>query len=175
MLFLGVVIKFLDDEVDQDRHFKKYSEFHKELMQYRYPYGLLFLAIAMVLDTSYTFSLFTSAYMIGMFHFPKQELPLRLKAYEEIFIIVILNIILVPFLTFLHSLVIIILIQLIDDFLDCNYDMKYGYHNYAIQFGKGEVLLAGSIFFVLAMIMSWVNTLVILPTGILINYLYSKI
>ncbi len=175
LFLLGFVIKLLDDEVDQDENLRKLprSQMLREVQFFKLPYCLLFLSIAMMLDTPYSFALFSSAYITGMFHVSTQRLPFKLKSYQEIVIVFLINILLVPIGVFFNCLFLIVIIQFLDDLMDMNYDFTYGYFNYANRFGKGEVILVILIFLVASIMLSWVNTLIILPTGIFINYLYS--
>lgn len=174
VILIGVIIKELDNETDEDRDtdllmYKLLSM----LRPYYLPYGLITMAIAMMLDKDYSFTIFTSAYMIGMFQISPQKLPLKLKNYQEILIILLLNLLLSPISIFIHSFLMISIIQLLDDLIDQEYDFLYGYSNYAVRFGKIEVILTIGIFLITAVMLSWVNTLIVLPTAFLINYLYS--
>lgn len=166
VFLIGNIIKWLDDEVDGN------TSRYKFLKEGKYPYSLLILSLALLLDTHYSFSLFTAAYMIGMFHIPLQRLPFGLKSYQEIIILVLISILLVPIDIFLHSMVLIFCIQLLDDIYDYHYDFKMGYHNYAIKYGRGEVIISILLLISAALMLSWINTLIILPVAIFINYLY---
>ncbi|SCZ01075.1 hypothetical protein [Alkaliphilus peptidifermentans] len=174
VLLIGFVIKWLDDEVD----FKEEAAIDKKkllnIFDCKLPYCLLFLALAMMLDTYYSFSLFTAAYIIGMFQIPLQRLPFGLKSYQEIIILIIINTLFVPIDIFIHALILIFTIQLLDDIVDFNYDKKYSFKNYAVKFGKGEVIIFILILLVAAIMLNWINTLIILPVAIFINYLYSR-
>jgi len=169
VFLVGNIIKWLDDEVDGN------SSVYKFLKGGKYAYSLLILAIALLLDTPYTFSLFTSAYMIGMFHIPMQRLPFGLKSYHEIIVVGIINILLVPIEIFALSLILIFSIQLIDDIFDQRHDSKMGFHNYVNQFGKGEVIIFSLLLILSALMISWIDTLIILPVAIFINYLYCHL
>ncbi|WP_026477846.1 hypothetical protein [Alkaliphilus transvaalensis] len=175
VFLLGIVIKLLDDEVDQDQELRGMpdNQVLRELQLYKLPYSLLFLSIAMILDPHYSFALFSGAYITGMFHITNQRLPLKLKSYQEIILITLLNILLLPIDVFFHGMFLIFIIQLLDDLLDLDYDITYGYFNYVHSFGKVEVGILILIFIIASFMLSWVNTLIILPLGILINYLYS--
>ncbi|AKL95381.1 hypothetical protein CACET_c19330 [Clostridium aceticum] len=176
ILLLGVVIKLLDDDVDGDKNQKTlYSKIYSDLAEYKLPYCLLFLSLSMLLETYLVFSLFTCAYIIGMFHFPSQKLPLHLKAYQEMALLIIVNLLLVPLEIFSFAFIAILLIQLIDDLMDEAYDFKYGYKNLVNSFGRGEVILTSSILLILCLMLSWTNTVIVLSCSFLINYLYSKL
>ncbi|SES69825.1 hypothetical protein SAMN05660297_00290 [Natronincola peptidivorans] len=176
LLLLGVVIKLLDDEVDEDTKDKiAESKIYANLSQYKLPYSLLFLSLAMLLQPHLVFSIFTSAYIIGMFYFPHQILPLKLKAYQEMIILILLNIIFIPPNIFAIAFLSILLIQFIDDLLDYQYDFKYGYKNYVNNLGLGEIVIASSILLIICFIISWTNTITILTSSFLVNYLYDKI
>lgn len=176
VLLIGIVIKLLDDEIDEDKLNKKLqSKLYRDVMDYKLSYCLLFLAIAMLLESHLVFSLFSSAYMIGMFHLPQQRLPLKLKGYEEIIVIACINLFLIPFNTFVIAFLSILLIQLLDDLQDKEYDFKYGFRNYVNKYGKGEVILGSSILFIACIMISFINTMIIISSSFLIKYLYAKI
>lgn|GEM_PF-6118326 len=174
ILLLGIIIKELDNESDEDRpgdlliHRLLYR-----LKPYYLPYGLLALAISLMLDVNHAFTLFCSAYILGMFQLPIQRPSIKLKRYHEALIILLINLLLAPFSILLHSFISIAIIQLIDDLMDKDYDLMLGYFNYVIKFGNIEVILVIGILLIAAFMLSWVDTLIILPTAFLINYLYS--
>ncbi len=171
---IGIVIKLLDDEVDEDQNTKYSSSILNELQEYKYPYSLITLAFAMLLEKEYTFSLFSSAYMIGMFNFINRKLIFKLKSYHEIIILIIINLIFVPNEVFIHSFIIIILIQIFDDLLDMQQDYIYGYFNLANKYGKGEVLIISIVLITASIMLSPIYTVSILLVWLLINYLYSE-
>ena len=174
ILLLGFIIKELDNEKDDDRITDQLmSRLLRSLKPYYLPYGLIVLAISMMLDVNHAFTLFSAAYMFGMFQLPHQRLPLKLKSYHEVLIILVLNLLLAPISVFLHSFIAIAIIQLIDDLMDREYDFMYGYFNYVVKFGNIEVILVIGILLISAFMLSWVDTLIVLPTAFLINYLYS--
>ncbi|ABR48691.1 hypothetical protein Amet_2538 [Alkaliphilus metalliredigens QYMF] len=173
IFLIGVIIKILDDEIDQDFYHK--GHFYLEIMKHRLPYCLLFMSMAMILDPFYSFGLFTSAYALGMFRKLNLMLPSQLKSYQELLLIIFINLLLIPVWIFLHSMIIIMIIQLMDDLMDCYYDRKYGFPNLVNSFGKVEVSITILILVVISFMMSWINTLIIIPVAILINYLYSSL
>lgn len=173
---VGIVIKLLDDDVDQDPidSANQIPEGIRLLKVYKLPYCLFFLSTAMVLDTAVSFSLFSSAYIIGMIPIASQLLPLKLKSYQEALLVILLNLLLIPHWVFIHGFLLILLIQLIDDVVDLAYDLTYGYHNYCLRFGKGEVIILSSILLVAVFLINWMNSLIVLPMAFLINYLYCQ-
>lgn len=173
IFFIGIVIKLLDDEVDGDNKNKYSINMLNEIEQYKFPYGLAILAFAMLLEKEYAFSLFSSAYMVGMFNFANRKLPLKMKAYHEIIILIIINLIFISHKVFIHSFLIIILIQMLDDLLDIKHDSIYGYFNLANKYGKGEILIISIILTTVSIMISTTNTILILLTWFCINYLYS--
>lgn len=176
LFLVGIVIKLLDDEVDKETGIENRYKINliNELGKYKLPYGLILLSIAMVLETYYAFSLFSSAYIIGMFNFINRKLPLKVKAYHEIIIIVIINLVLIPYRIFFHSFIVIILIQALDDILDMKHDLTYGYFNFANKYGKGEMIIVSVILVTSSLMLSLENTSLILLTWFCINYLYSE-
>jgi len=174
IFLIGIVIKLLDDEVDRDKKNKYSIDILNEIEQYKFPYGLIMLAFALVLEKEYSFSLFSSAYMIGMFNFANRKLPLKMKAYHEVIILIIVNLAFISHEIFIHSFLIIILIQMLDDLLDMKHDSIYGYFNLANKYGKGEILILSVILTTTSIMLSTVNTVLILSTWFYINHLYSK-
>lgn len=174
LFFIGIVIKLLDNEVDGDHRNEYTIGILNEIEQYKFPYGLIILTFAMLLDKEYSFGLFSSAYMVGMFNFVNRKLPLKIKSYQEIIILIIINLISISHKVFIHSFVIIILIQMLDDLLDIKYDAIYGYFNFANKYGIGEVSIVSVILITASIMISSVNTFLILSTWFFINYLYSR-
>lgn len=176
VILLGVVIKLLDDEIDDDRMDKGLqNKLYQDLIAYKFPYCLLFLSLSMLIEPELIFSLFTSSYMIGMFHFPRQKLPTNLKSYHEIIILLIINLIKISLDIFAVAFLSILLIQLIDDLQDYTYDFKYGYKNYAVLYGKGEIIILSSILIIFCILISWLDSMIILSSSFLIKSLYAKI
>lgn len=171
---VGIVIKLLDDEVDGEKRNTYTMSIFNEIEQYKFPYGLVLIALAMLLEKNYSFSLFSSAYMIGMFNFMNRKLPLKIKAYQEIIILIIINFLLVPYKVFIHSFFIIVLIQMLDDILDMKYDSIYGFFNLANRYGKGEILITSVILGTICIMLYVTNTILIISVWFLINYLYSQ-
>jgi len=87
---------------------------------------------------------------------------------------VIVNFLLINPKIFIHSFLIIILIQIIDDLLDTSYDLIYGYFNLANKYGKGEMLIISMILITASFMISVIDTSLILLICFCINYLYSE-
>ena len=65
------------------------------------------------------------------------------------------------FLEMTSSLLIIIFVQLVDDFLDYYTDRQFSRRNFVIRFGIWETILTTLITFIAALLMDWQKTLLV--------------
>lgn len=174
-ILVGLVIKMLDDSIDQDTYYPGKGNFLIESFETSFfPYSILFVTIAAGIHTQYTVTLISSCYMVGMFHDLHMKLPTGLSGYGESMILFIINILLFSLKDITTSLMIILLIQCIDDFLDMKWDRKYGYKNYANKYGKVEVFIVSLIITVLLIMFDYSKMIIVLSSALLINYMGSK-
>ena len=86
ILCTGMVIKMLDDVMDNDCHYLKYLlKKHDKQTIYNtlLGYMLLLLCLGSILNYIYSSTLFVSAYVIGMFFDINMKMPSGLRVYQE--------------------------------------------------------------------------------------------
>lgn len=158
----GIVIKLMDDYLDQelDKIEGKYTLavlLDKALL----PYTLLFMVLCMSVHPALAGSLFLASYIIGMGHNLQQALPLGWSSAQESIIFGIFGLVIFGFVEMFSSLLIIIFVQLIDDFVDYYTDRQYSRRNFVIRFGLWETIFTSVISFILALILDWQKTLLV--------------
>ncbi|WP_053957287.1 hypothetical protein [Inediibacterium massiliense] len=166
-ILCGVVIKLLDDVIDEEL-----KDIHTGAIL---SYGLIIFSLATGFNTHYSVTLLSSAYMVGMFHDLNHFLPTRLKAYQENIFLFLINSLLFSFLFTITSFFSVLLIQLIDDLCDQEYDHKYGYKNFANEFGKIEVLLTCFILGIGLILLDPLKIFIILLSYLCTEWIYIKI
>ncbi len=173
VLLVGVIIKELNCETSgyQEKGLLMKQLFARIRPRY-FSCCVLILSVAMLLDAYHSFTLLTSAYILGSIKI-HENTSFKLKPYQEAVIIIIVSLLLAPAPIFLHSLLMMLILQLGDDLLDLEYDLMYGYCNHALKYGRIEVALVIGILLISGTMISWINTLIVLPAIFLINYLYS--
>ncbi|WZL74955.1 hypothetical protein QBE52_09790 [Clostridiaceae bacterium 35-E11] len=174
-ILVGLVIRILDDYIDQDIQYVGKSNYIIEKFEKSiFPYSILFVTIAAGIHLQYTITLISSCYIVGMFHDLHMKLPTGLNGYSESIILVIINIFLFSFKDIVTSLMIIILIQCIDDLLDMTWDRKYGYKNYANKFGKLEIVMISLIITILLIMFDSIKLVIVFSCALLVNYIIEK-
>lgn len=173
ILIIGVIIRELNKEAEGYRDSGlMIKKLLARLRPNYFSYSILILSVAMLLDGYHSFTLLSSAYIIVSLK-NREYTALKLKPYQESIIIAIVNLLLAPAPIFLHSLLMMMILQLGEDLLQLEYDLMYGYTNFVLKYGKIEVVLAIGILLITGFMISWINTLIILPAIFMINYLYS--
>lgn len=154
----GLVIKIMDDYIDQDIDvLKKESNLYIALEYGGLPYGLLLLSLAIILDFPTALSLFFSSFAVGMAGVQSAKMPSGLYGFQESLLVVFFGIFLFKS-EMLSSLFIIVTIQLWDDFLDYEND-KISKKNFAFLLGKVECLLLAIIFFLLTVYFDYIKAI----------------
>lgn len=154
ILLVGVVIKLMDDYLDQDLDkIEGKRTLAMILDKATVPYTLLILVMCMALQPSLSGSLYIASYMVGMGHDFQRLLPLGWTAFQESLIFGIFGFLAFGFYEMLGSLMIIIFIQLVDDFLDYYTDSQFSRRNFVIRFGFWESILGCLITFGIAFLL----------------------
>ncbi len=135
----GLVVKTMDDFLDEENPLE--SGVFAYLGRSSYVYGLFTLLIASALDFSVTFSLFSACYILGMFTSSTMKLPSGLTGWVESLIVLFTCIYITGFLVTLWSLLIIISIQLLDDWMDYHTDLLHHATNYVRLLGREPAIL----------------------------------
>lgn len=167
----GIVIKLLDDYMDEELPSKLLSPERKDGIL---PYSLITFSIAAALNLTYTVTLFSGAYVLGMFFHMQQKLPTGLTGLEESLIIIFINLLIFPFAAVLTSLLVILFIQSIDDLIDRQWDKRMGHHNLANQFGVGEIIILSAILAVLLIMLDFRKFVFVNLCFFVINKMYKK-
>lgn len=132
----GLAIKLMDDFLDRQLdNMKDIWNSYVLLENSILPYSLLLLTIGLILNTRESSSLFMASYIIGMGYVYKSVLPSKLKIWQESLIVLIIGLYLLGFKEITSSILLIIFIQILDDFLDYNIDYKYKGNNLVYRFG----------------------------------------
>ncbi len=159
---VGVIIKLMDDYLDQelDKIEGKYT-LAMVLDKAVLPYALLIMTMTMAIDPGLSGSLFLASYAVGMGHDLKRTLPLGWTGLTESILFSIFGFLVFGFLEMFSSLMVIIGIQLVDDFLDYYTDAHFSRRNFVIRFGFLESMLGCFICFGLALVLDWQKTVLV--------------
>lgn len=150
VIFCAIAIKFADDFLDQEID-NNHHNFAIMLGNGIMLYGMLSMAIAVSINTSISISLFLSSYIIGMFHDLKNSFPSQLKGWQESLIVFIIGMYFCGWRSVSFSILFVLSIQLLDDYIDVYTDQLTGHRNWAHQLGKVECFLL----FLLSILTSW--------------------
>lgn len=151
----GVVIKLTDDYLDQliDMGSDDLS-LSAKLKEAVLPYCLLIYSIALLLNYQITLALFLAAYLVGMFGDLNRPLSFGFKGYQECLLVLIISILFLGLRISLFAVLIMLIIQMIDDFIDLKEDKKRGSNNLVAMFGKIEISITLVIFLCFAIYLS---------------------
>ncbi|MCT4604971.1 MAG: hypothetical protein N4A64_02535 [Marinisporobacter sp.] len=169
-LLSGFTIKLIDDYVDDELNDLDQMNIYKTILLY----SILFIIVAAGIHVEYTVTIISSCYMVGMFHDMYMKLPTKLRGYQESILLFLINVYLFSFYAIITSLIAISIIQLIDDLCDRKWDKKYGYKNFANQFGKVEIIIISFILIILLAMLEYRKLLIIMMAYTLIHFMYKK-
>lgn len=151
LFLIGIVIKLMDDFLDQDLdNIVSNKNFTEILGRGILPYALILLIFALALDYNNSITFFSASYIVGMGYNSKQRLPSFLYAWQESIIVFLIIFLITSFYETISALVLIIIIQLIDDFLDYRKDKRTANSNLVKKIGYIPAIIMTSIFFVIA-------------------------
>ncbi|AOT72919.1 hypothetical protein [Geosporobacter ferrireducens] len=168
---IGIVIKLLDDYMDEELPQKLLSlEFKNAIL----PYSLILFSVAAALDTIYAVTLFSAAYILGMFFHMQQKLPTGFTALQESLIVLMVNLLIFSFRSILTSLLVIFFIQCIDDLMDRQWDKRMGHHNLANKFGVGEVAIFSVILSIIMIMLDMRKFVIVSFCFLFISSVYKK-
>lgn len=175
ILCTGMVIKILDDVMDNDGYYLKYlfKKHHKQTIHNMLlGYMLLLLCLGNILNHTYSSTLFISAYIIGMFFDLNMKMPSGLKVYQECIIYGAVLLIVSPWHQVVSSFLIVWAIQLLDDILDYKKDKKLGIKNYVNAIGLVETILFCLILFLCSYGLNWQKSLWVTITFFFISTVF---
>ena len=175
IIFLtGIVVKLMDDYLDQELD-KIEGKFTLAVILDKaiVPYSLLCMVICMTINPKLAGSLFLASYIIGMGSNLKQRLPLGLSAFQEFVIFGLFGLIIFGITEMLSSLLIIIFIQFIDDFLDFYSDARFTRRNFVIKFGFWESAIITLVCLIAGIIFDWEKAVLVSINTPLILYILN--
>lgn len=128
--FTAIVIKLMDDFLDE------VIEVNRGIL----PYSLLFFSVAVSLEPSWAVTFFFASYAIGMADDLRWKLPLSLTAFQESIIVLAIGSLVFGWFEMLTSFLLILSIQIIDDFMDQEIDLIEGRWNIIRKYGRVEAI-----------------------------------
>lgn len=132
----GFVIKLMDDYLDQDlARLKEEWNFAEQIGRAILPYSLVIFIAAVYFNFEESVSLFAASYLVGMFYGAEDKLPSRLRGWQEGILVFLLSVYVTSLQNTVASLLLIILIQFVDDYLDYSSDLKCSRKNYIYSMG----------------------------------------
>ena len=168
---IGIVIKVLDDYMDDELPPMLLSpEFKNAIL----PYTLILFSFAAALDTAYAVTLFSAAYITGMFFHMKQKLPTGFTALQESFLVLLVNLLIFSIPTVFTSLLAICFLQCIDDLMDRRWDKRMGHHNLANIFGTGEITILSAILATVMFMLDFTKLILVFFCFLMISRVYKK-
>lgn len=175
ILLTGLAIKLMDDFLDQDLdQLLQKKTLAMKLGDSSLPYALLLLTLGILLGGQQAASLFLVSYILGMHGDLKQQEPLGLKGYQESVFILILSVFILHPLEIFTAFLIMLAIQIGDDFFDYFLEPFPGRKNLIKQWGKGACLVALLISLSLSLILDPQKTLWVLLLTPIIIYCMEK-
>ncbi|HHV19621.1 MAG TPA: hypothetical protein GXZ27_12410 [Thermoanaerobacterales bacterium] len=158
VFFTGMVIKIMDDYLDQDIDFLQKDQNLFTVIEYGgLPYALILLSLAFVFDPVTSLSLFLGSFALGMAGDLTVKMPSGLYGYQESIIVTALGLLFLK-INMASSIFIMISIQLWDDYKDSDKDMINS-KNWAFLLGKVECVLLTVIFFLLTFYLDYVKAI----------------
>ncbi|KXG76869.1 hypothetical protein [Thermotalea metallivorans] len=174
-LLVGFSIKLMDDYIDEEKEMQSSHSLVKQMGKGTLPYAMILTALAAGFHGEYAVTLTSACYIVGMFHHLNTKLLSGLRSYQESLLVMLINVYFFSFQAIFSSIIIILLIQIADDILDVEWDRKYGFKNYANQFGKGEAIIVTLILGVISIMFYLSKFLIVVSSAIWIEWAYKKI
>jgi len=152
VLLTGCVIKLMDDYLDQEFDiFRGKQSLARQLGLGTAAYALLIFAIAVSLNWQISVALFLGAYITGMVYNVRTKYLSGLSGWQEICIVLVLSWLLAGLHITCTSVFILLVIQIIDDWLDETNDAMTGQKNAMQILGSAEAGICALIFLLLAL------------------------
>ncbi len=170
ILLTGLVIKCLDDYLDQDSN----NPLLTSLGRGGIVYFILGILIAAALDFSLVFILFSASYIVGMFLDMTIKLPSGLPSWLESIIVAIVSIISAGLINTFWAIMIMFSIQLLDDLLDYQNDLINQQTNYAIILGIERTVILFLLSMYISLALQPLLSVVLLCTALFISEALCK-
>lgn len=163
IVLAGIAIKCMDDllDIEYDQCVGRQTLAAK-LGKATLPYALLLLGIGVYLAKDYALVLFLASYAIGMGHDLHEKMPTKLPGWAEGLVAGVIGMILAGPLTMIWGLMMIGGIQFLDDLMDIYKDTQSGQRNAAVRFGVVEITLLTVICFLVAILLSPKDSVLVL-------------
>lgn len=144
ILLMGAVIKMMDDFLDlrYDTLAGTYS-LAMRLGEGTLPYALIGFAVAALIEPRLAVSLMCGAYAVGMAGDLDRQLPSGLTGYQESAIVLLLNLLFLPWNLVVWAFLAMLALQLADDLHDLDADRASGNPNLVRRLGRVEALMLG--------------------------------
>lgn len=160
ILLTGIVIKIMDDSLDQDIDaILGYPKNPWADNTGTLPYALLVFSLACALDAKTSASLFLACFAVGMAGNLTAAMPSGLYGYQESLGILILGLFIFGVRCFASSVLIVLTIQILDDYLDYEKDWALK-SNWSYVLGSVESLLLVIILFLTSLYMDFFKSVV---------------
>jgi hypothetical protein len=131
VIMTSLVIKGMDDLLDGDEMVLPWLRYS--------PYSLLLFALAAAFYPPWAITFFLASYGVGMIRDPFQRLPLTFTALEETIAVLLSGFLFFGWKEMLTSLLLILCIQMVDDLIDQQKDLREGRWNMATRYGWVEI------------------------------------
>lgn len=161
-LFIGIVIKYMDDLTDGEGNFDNF------------PYYLLLLSCSILLDKNLAIPCLWAAYAIGMADKLKVHYIFNLNGIVEGVVVCAVGFIIFTPLNFSYFLILMLFIHLTDDLIDYKID-EFG-KNFARKYGVIEICIISLNLLLMLLYIDYQLTFLALIayTGIQIFYFYRR-
>ncbi len=175
VIFLtGLVIKLMDDYLDQEiDRLNNRSSLAIKLQRGIVPYSLILISFAVLINYRLTISLFWSSYIVGM-GIDNDNLPTGLKSYQEVLIMLVLGFVVLDYKLFLFALMIILFVQLVDDYIDFHLEEYLNQTNYLNYLGEVGTILLAVISLLIALWINWQRSILVISITPIIIWLVRR-
>ncbi|HWR55680.1 MAG TPA: hypothetical protein VN462_04205 [Negativicutes bacterium] len=152
VLLTGCVIKLMDDYLDQEFDiFRGKHSLARQLGLGTAAYALLIFAISVSLNRQISVALFLAAYITGMVYHMRTKYLSGLSGWQETCIVFVLSWLLAGLNITCAAVCILLVVQIIDDWLDETNDALTGQKNALQILGTAESGICALIFLLLAL------------------------
>ncbi|MGM0502590.1 MAG: hypothetical protein ACQERJ_08655 [Bacillota bacterium] len=174
VLCTGLVIKLMDDYLDQEldqlnNNYTLAAKYERRIV----PYTLLLFSLAVLCDYKLAIALFWSSYIVGMGN-NKSKATRGLKSYQEIIVLLALGLMLLEAQQFLFSLLIILFIHTIDDYIDYYREKHISSDNYINYLGQTGTMFVAVFSLTASLNLNWRLALIIIASTFLISLILKK-
>ncbi|KYO64477.1 hypothetical protein [Thermovenabulum gondwanense] len=141
LFFTGIVIKLMDDYLDEDKDNLTNSKNLTHILKKGIlPYSLLLFSLAIIADINYSISIFMSSYITGMLYNVDVKSNLGITFRTEIIVVLLVGVFAFGVKEMCSSIFLIASVQLLDDYIDYETDKPFK-KGFAWKLGKTECLM----------------------------------